>query len=269
MLIHLLHGVADGWISGAYSFRNYVPLPKLAAFLRARPAPYCDWGCGGDCLTVDDATVGGARACELARGLGHSVIFFVNPLQIETGMQYFFTVVDAAIDARRRDHAEYDGAIFDLSVPRERRHFRLAVKTRLMVERAEVALEGAFEVAALLGASLVAVPEHARPVTTRDVVRLRDLGVTIANHGWSHVEIRSFDANGFREHVARGREWIVMTLAQDARLYAVPFGLSDVPVEWQRDLPGPYFLVDGTRPSGALGGLGYNRVDLTSTLQGG
>ena len=74
--------------------------------------PFAGWsadGTGGDVLTVDDATCAGADACLTARRLGHEVMFFVNPFQIASGQPYFFSLLDAIIDARTAASVTYPG----------------------------------------------------------------------------------------------------------------------------------------------------------------
>jgi peptidoglycan/xylan/chitin deacetylase (PgdA/CDA1 family) len=74
------------------------------------------------------------------------------------------------------------------------------------------------------------------------LIALRDAGVRIENHGWSHVEISSLTDAAFAEHVITGREWLRREASVEARLYAVPFGATDVPVHLREWVPDGYFL---------------------------
>jgi len=89
-------------------------------------APNCD------VLTIDDATVGAARACVLAREAGHEVILFVNPAQIARQRPYWFSRLDAILDERAVASVAFDGQEFDLSAGLSLRAFRLAIKANLM-----------------------------------------------------------------------------------------------------------------------------------------
>src|SRR4051794_17567364 len=100
----MLHGVVDEWCPTLLSHRLYVSAASFRDYLARRGEQYLPWsvnGPVGDILTIDDATHAGGSACIIARELGHEVIFFVNPANIESGRPYFFSVLDAHIDNRR------------------------------------------------------------------------------------------------------------------------------------------------------------------------
>ena len=270
MALFFLHGVVDEWSAGAATHRNYVAREWFERHLRGRIAPYGEWKgktAEGDFLSVDDATRAGAAACRVARELGHEVIFFVNPLQVATGTPYFFSVLDAALDTRTVSSVVEGEEIFDLVTPARVRRFRRAAKARLMTLPAEEALAAAHEIARRLGTEVAAVPPHCEPVTLDDLRQLRDCGVRVENHGWSHVEISALTDDEFARHVRSAQSWLCTELGVAATLYAVPFGLSDVTPERQRHVPDGYFLADGDRPPERLGPLCWNRHDLTDLFQ--
>lgn len=268
-MIYLLHGIVDCWQEGVESHRNYAPRMALEAHLSKRAHPYRPWSFveTDDVLTVDDATQGGVDACILARRLGHDVIFFVNPLQVATGLPYFFTALDAALDARTTRRVTTADRNYDLECASERRTFRRAVKADLMVMHPEDALAAVQQLSTALGTAQPEVAHHARPVSVQDLRSLYDLGVQIENHGWSHVEISALDDESFYDHVTRGREWLQRELGVRSTLYAPPFGLTDVTLSRQRWVGEAYLLADPRRPVGRIGPLGWNRGDLTEELQ--
>ncbi len=270
MNVYLLHGTVDDWTPGRMALRTYVPRQAFEAYLRQRDAAFVAW-CGdrtsGDVLTIDDATRAGADACLAARELGHEVVFFVNPFQIASGQPYFFSVLDAAIDARTVDCVSYAGRTFALATPGELHRLRGAVKMTLATMAPADALAAAMELARLLGVAEVRVHEHQRPVSLDDLRRLRAAGVAIENHGWSHVEIAALDDAGFLQHVVDGREWLRRALSVAAELYAVPFGTTDVPEHLQPHVGAAYFLSDDRLPPRRLTARGWNRRDLTTRLQ--
>jgi hypothetical protein len=271
MTAYLLHGIVDEWAQGRQIYRNYVSRASLEAHLMGRASPYGAWNADdpdGDVLTIDDATRAGADACRLARRLGHEVIFFVNPFQVATGEPYYFSLLDAFLDARTVERATFTDEAFDLAAPGELRRFRKKARAILMARPASEAVAATREIAQLLGADGAELPAHAVPPSLDELCGLRDAGVRIESHGWSHVDIAALDDAAFIEHIVRARDWLRSELAVCSSLYAVPFGLCDIPPERRYLIEGAYFLADPSRPLGQLGPRCWNRRDLTDLLQG-
>jgi hypothetical protein len=265
MAIFLLHGIVDAYERGALTHRSYLPRDAFEAYLRQRAVPFGSWGAdgpAGDVLTVDDATRAGADACLVARRLGHAVMFFVNPYQIASGQPYFFSLLNALLDARTAPSADYRGRVYDLSGPAAVDDLRRAIRADLMTLPAAESYAAMAELAPLLGATGVEVAAHERPISLAELVALRDAGVRIENHGWSHVEIGALSGAQVAEHVVAGRQWLQRELSVDARLYAVPFGATDVPAHQQRWVADGYFLACDRFPRGRHGAHGWNRRDL-------
>ncbi|MDX2170097.1 MAG: polysaccharide deacetylase family protein [Deltaproteobacteria bacterium] len=265
MAIFLLHGIVDEYVPGASAYRNYVPRAMFERYLRERAAPFADWrgdGSTGDLLTVDDATRAGADACLAARRLGHPVLFFVNPYQVVSGEPYFFSLLAALLDARRVTSAEYGGTRYDLADPAAVQALRRAVRAAVMRLPAAESHAAVARLASMLGADGVTVAAHEQPLRRADLIALRDAGVRIENHGWSHVEIDAIDDDAFARHVREGRDWLQRELGVDASLYAVPFGATDVAPPRQRWVDGGYFLASDRFPRGRVGAHGWNRRDL-------
>lgn len=270
MTVFLLHGIVDQYVQGACAYRNYVPREAFESYLRWRSVPFAGWsadGAGGDVLTVDDATRAGADACMTARRLGHEVMFFVNPFQLVSGQPYFFSLVDAIIDARTATSVAYRGEVHELTSPAGVRQFRLAARAALMVKPAPEAYAAAVELSARLGAAGAQVGAHEQPISLPELIALKDAGVRIENHGWSHVEIGSLADKQFADHVAEGREWLREALSIEAKLYAVPFGSTDVPARLRHCVSDGYVLASNRFPRGRLGPLGWNRRDLAAEMR--
>jgi hypothetical protein len=270
MAIFLLHGIVDEYVRDASAYRNYVPREMFETYLRSRRAPFAAWsadGRSGDVLTVDDATRGGGDACMCARRLGHEVMFFVNPFQIATGQPYFFSLLDAVIDARSADSVNYRDEAYDLTDGGEVARFRFAAMRALFVKSAPAAYAEVVELGALLGAADAQVGEHQQPISLGELLALRDAGVRIENHGWSHVEISSLTDAGFAEHVGAGREWLRREASVQANLYAVPFGATDVPLHLRDWVADGYFLAGERFPRGRLNPQGWNRRDLAMEMR--
>jgi hypothetical protein len=80
------------------------------------------------------------------------------------------------------------------------------------------------------------------------------------------VEISSLDRSSLEEHVASGRAWIQDRLGWDSRLYAVPFGVSDVPHDSDLSIDA-HFLARADLPPTQLTERCWNRHDLTPKFQ--
>jgi len=264
--LFFLHGIVDDW-SPSFVNRNYASRAAFERHLRSRKSPYDAWenAAHADHLSIDDSTRAGADASMLARNLGHEVVFFINPLQIETGEPYFFTLLDTFLDARAVSRIEFDDVTYDLERYDERRRFRRAVKVAVMGLPSGDACAAVREIGERLGAAGTPTPAHTLPVTMHDLRQLQAAGVRIENHGWSHIEISGLDHASFEEHVASGRSWIQNGLDRDSRLYAVPFGVSDVPHESVIDVDA-HFLARADLPAAQLADRCWNRHDLTPHL---
>ena len=224
--------------------------------LRRRAKPYVSLiaACAGagDALTVDDSTVAAAAACRIARDLGHEVTFFINPLNISEQRVYFFAELDAALDQQ--------GVLPSRDAQRA---------LRKEVKRAYLAHGQIAEIERIVAATIqrlhvatAAVPRSLQTITVDDVLDLADRGVSIGNHGWSHVEIRNLTDEEFLDHVRRGSEWISDTIHSKPLAYAIPFGETPLSADRERVIATPWFLADDELTDGRSGTNGWNRRTL-------
>jgi hypothetical protein len=266
----MLHGCAPSWRPHEQSLRNYVPQDLLERHLRERAEPYAPLSetAVHGALTVDDCTVGAARACLLARAAGHEVTLFVNPAQVAGGRTYWFSRFDALLDARTVAMASFGGREFDLARGAPLRAFRLAAKARLMaLDEADTdALLD--ELAECLGAGEPEVPEHARTMSPEALRELVDRGVGIGSHGWDHRDVASLEPAEVVRDLRRAAEWFRVTLGITPAHYAVPYGLARLPDRAAGEVPGMILLASSELELGAAGGRQWNRRDLTPHLQG-
>lgn len=266
--IHLMHGVVEQRDSSLFSHRNYISEGAFAAFLDRQLSALGPWNreAQHDVLTVDDGTVAGKRACEIAAKRGHHVILFMNPHQTIMGELYFFSIMEAALDQRTVARVVFDGQPFDLSKPAGVRAARVHIRTRLMKAPAPEALEGAYRYADQLGVRRVAVPQHATVLSMNDLRELVRLGVQIENHGWDHQDIGSLNAIELERDITKAGSWLRSELGVEARLYAVPYGISPLPPSVANDVAPEYFLANDDLPQGEVGANCWNRRDLVWEL---
>ena len=269
MAMHLLHGCVDLWRESQIS-RNFVPEASLFRYLSQRTRKYERWpenGVDPHVLTVDDSTRGAARACIVARSLGHEVTIFVNPAQIAQAQPYFFTVLDSVLDQRTLHKVSFNGLQYSLGDYKQLRAFRVAVKEVLLHRDEEDALRYVDELRAILAAPRAVLPEHAQIMTVTELMNLRNLGVIVENHGWTHAEISLLNHYQFKEHIGKAVAWFAECLGVRSVQYAVPFGNSFVPPELRALVPGPIFLARTDLQEGPVRSGHWNRYDITSELQ--
>jgi peptidoglycan/xylan/chitin deacetylase (PgdA/CDA1 family) len=267
--IHMLHGCAPRWSAGIQSLRNYVPEAGLRCYLESRAGKYEEVSAASarDALTVDDSTVGGARACSIAREYGHEVTLFINPAQVARQRPYWFTRLDAILDARVNPLVHLEGRQFELSPGRPLRTFRLWVKSRLMALD-EAATDSLLdELTKQLSAQAAVIPEHGQTVSITLLRELIQQGVRIGSHGWDHRDIASLDCDELMRDLQLASGWFEASLGLRPADYAVPYGLTPMPSRAVPEVTGMILLANPELPPGYLGSQHWNRRDITADLQ--
>jgi peptidoglycan/xylan/chitin deacetylase (PgdA/CDA1 family) len=269
--IFILHGSVEDWDASRQAMRHYVPEHSLRSYLSDRSELFVDPddGMNGDILTVDDSTRGAARACLVARQLGHAVTLFVNPSQINSGRDYWFSRFDALIDARQVEAVVFNGVTYSLQSKRELRAFRFAARAHLVVSTEGATHRLLDEIEVLLGAQGAEVCEHARSIGLDDIAMLHRAGVRMGSHGWDHQCISSLSPDEQHTQLVETKNWLRGAIGREPRDYAVPFGQERLDARARAEVPGMVYLVDSTLPPEAAGeGYRYRR-NLSPILQEG
>jgi peptidoglycan/xylan/chitin deacetylase (PgdA/CDA1 family) len=104
------------------------------------------------------------------------------------------------------------------------------------------------------------IPAHLSMLDRADLVSLRDAGVGLANHGWSHVDHAALSPGESAREIQEGRDWLRRELAIAASAFAVPFG--DVLPSREGGASCDVWLTLSDRwPPGPLGRGVVNRVE--------
>lgn len=226
-----LHGVAASVDPQRFAYRNLVSHGALTAILTACPrlVPLDAALAGrGDALTIDDGTRAGADAALLARRLGHDVALFVNPEQVESGEPYSFVLLNALLDNVRQPSLEFQGRTFQVSTVEAKERLRRAVKRALQqIPDERSSRQFVIDLASDWTSEALHVPPHFATLTKADLVQLREAGIDLQNHGWSHAHHAALATDASDREVRDGRDWLERELRVDACYFAVPFG--DVP----------------------------------------
>jgi peptidoglycan/xylan/chitin deacetylase (PgdA/CDA1 family) len=214
----------------------------------------------GTALTIDDATRGSARAARMARARGHSVTLFVNPGQVEAGAPYALALLSALLDDVSGTVLEFEGACHDAITAGDRVALRTHVKNRLFALKDEAARQALITALAReWGVPNVTVPDHLRTLEPADLVSLRDAGIDIQNHGWSHAHHSHLAPEESAHDVREGRAWLQRVLQIDAPYFAVPFG-DALPSELALRECTTWFTLVGDHPPGTRARQVFNRT---------
>lgn len=257
-----IHGIAPAVIPKTFCFRNICDADVMARYLTSVPAfvPLVDAIAGrGDALTIDDCIRGAADAALLARRLGHAVTLFVNPGQVESGAPYAFLVLNALLDGLSRRICAFEGTKSRIGTYVERQALRHRIKTRMCALTDEQArLEFVKSLGPQWGVTVPEVPPHFRTLSRDELVALRDAGVALENHGWSHSDHTGLSPAESVREIREGRAWLQRELGVEAAYFASPFGEA---------LPSPealehctmWFAASQAMPSGRLSPQVFNR----------
>jgi hypothetical protein len=266
MKVHTIHGVVTNYKKGAQVHRNYVGESSFISYLE-QCGHYTQWSGGdGTVLTVDDSTEAGVYACRIARSLAHEVVFFINPWQIESGECYFFSHLDTILDSRGVQKVTYNGSIYSLAESSGVKAFRLAVREHVMGLEPSSAVAAVKALADLCHARTISPPDFAFPPSLDKIRLLRDIGVRVESHGWSHVDVRAMDNAAFLSDIIATADWFEDNLSVSSTLYAVPFGVPDLREAFRAEIRGEYCIVDRQRDIGRIGRNCVNRLDITGLI---
>jgi hypothetical protein len=268
-MIDALHGIRVGVSSELFVDRNLKELASLSAYLGNR-APYVSLSAclegKGDALTVDDSTLASAAAARLARQKGHEVTLFLNGYNIEESAPYFFSRLNAFLDATPLQEVAFGGRRFDLRTFAAKQQFRRAMKRRLAVMGSERDRQNyVTRVGELLQAENAVVPDFLRPISAADVRELVALGVDIQNHGWTHVRPAALSPHECARDIEAGRAWLRDFSPAPADLYAVPNGDCLPPWECSPHYRA-WFLLDERWSADKDGPTVFGRRNLTNAI---
>jgi len=251
-LVYVLHGVVERPGSGSLRDRNLLDRDAFARFVRKRSPRFgpLEQAIDGasSALTIDDATMAAFDAALLAREAGHEATVFINPVNVETGTPYWFSVLDIVLDGTSRPSWRVDGHDFSLADPGGRRQCHTVLKKRICaLATEELRAAAVADVAEALGLRDPELPPALAPMTPAAVQELLAAGVRIENHGWTHRHPHSGPPEALWSDIARGQAWLRERLRVDSRAYAVPFGdvaplpgmPSDLVDAWYLARPGP------------------------------
>lgn len=263
-----MHGVVNRLKPDSCAQRGLFEAAQFIKHLRTRSRPYGDlysaMGGKGDALTIDDATLAGCEAAKLARKHGHQVTLFINPGHIATRKPYAHILLSLMVDRTKLPRIVFQGNSFELYTFENKRTFREQLKQHVLTIAGEAALQKFVQLMAhRLKVADLAVPRPLQTASLAMLRQLRDKGVTIGNHGWSHAALGPLSVDAAREDIVAGRNWIRQKLGNDANAYAVPYGRQLPPFRSRLEAYRVWLMDFNLLTPGFVGPQIYNRVGLS------
>ena len=262
--IYALHGVIDRVDAKLFSHRNMTPADRVRARLdtQQKLVPLAEALAGkGDALTIDDATVASAQAALLARQLGHDVTLFINPWQVADGRADAFAALHWLLDRTRKRKVTWRGKTWWLMTFRQKDDLRAEIK-RLLRLHDEPQDNHALieELQQALGVADLDVPDYLQSLTLAQLRELRDAGVDIQNHYWTHLDPAAHTPARFADEWLRAQDWLTENLGIASQFFASPFGDYFPQPDFLAEHRIVCLLLSHSHPSGPLSPWVVNRV---------
>jgi hypothetical protein len=228
-LIYFTHGAVDRWNGERISHGLMLSESVFTRHLQQRATKYVsltDALAGkGDALTIDDATYAGLKAALLARKHGHAVSWFVNGMNVERRLPYFPFQLSWMLDQTRQTGCFFDRQNWDLTHKDHRRALRLRLKQNYMrMGSCEEIAEMVEAFSACVGVMCSTLDESLGTVTANELALAVDAGVELRNHGWAHLNPRTFSKRELTADVQRNDAYLASFGQPGARIFAPPFG---------------------------------------------
>jgi peptidoglycan/xylan/chitin deacetylase (PgdA/CDA1 family) len=267
MTIFCIHGVAENATRSEFQFRNIDKISAFREHLSSRANKYVSLSDAikglGDALTIDDSTHSAYVAAKIARQFGHQVTLFVNGLHIQDARPYSFVILNLFLDAINVPEIFFDGQLIATNVRDEKKNARKKMKRRMQtLNNEEEQMQLLYSTADKNGLEIPPIPAHLQPLRKLEIVELIQMGVSISNHGWSHLHPSSLTQEELAEDILRGSQWLDKEFGIECDSYAVPFG-DALPLS--NELPGHcriWLTVNDVLTAGQVGPRVFNRVSL-------
>jgi peptidoglycan/xylan/chitin deacetylase (PgdA/CDA1 family) len=176
---------------------------------------------------------------------------------------YFLFILDVALDKTRRRELFWNGSCSPMNSYKEKLGLRNELKNYILKLTTESErMEFVQRLAIDLDVPDFSMPEHLRVLCIEQILILRDMGVSIANHGWTHGAIEAMDPSAVRDEIVKTKKWIAQTCGAAPSAYAVPFGNALPPFEISDDVCGTWLLFNFDITPGFVAPNVFNRETL-------
>ena len=262
MTIFTMHGVTEEK-NRKFVHRNLMDARKFSHILRSRElfVSVADaLASKGDALTIDDSTRAGLLAAKIAVEYGHKVTLYVNPEQIINQVPYPFCRLNVLLD-QIVSPVHFYNKNYDVS---ERCLLRKEIKSQLLkIKYTKDQHDFLDELFFLFDIQLTKVPEHLYPPTLKELQNISEQGVTIGNHGWSHMPHDVFTLEESLKEIQYTSRWISENLTYyDIQTFAVPNGEFYPQSDNRKYFSVIWLLADSSIPIGQIEERVVNRESL-------
>ena len=241
--IYVMHNVVKDYDESRIMHRNCFDYDAFDRWLQRRPGKFVSLSLGlhdnaGECITIDDATVGAFDAAMLCATHHHYATIFINPYYIVNKKQYWTHYLSLFVEQIEALQYTYKGEWFDLSRPEKRRKLRKTIKgdlSKIADEEGRIALlEQVFK----RQTSEAELPRHLQTISEEQLDMLANNEyIDIEYHGWTHGDLSSMSLELVKQELELGRTWFKQRLNSDIHYFSLPFGKRQKQIEEIDNLP--------------------------------
>lgn len=247
-IVYVMHNVVKDFDSGSLLHRNCIDYEAFGKWLRERPDQFRSLSLAlrdniGECLTIDDATVGSYEAAMLCASCQHYVTLFINPYYIVNKKSYWTHYLTLFVDQIKDRFFLYNDEWFDVSREGRRKKLRKSIKTDLCQISDDSARIESLERIFNRKVIDAVLPYQLRTMSERQLDELAENEyVSIEYHGWTHSDISSMTVEQVAQELEMGKLWFKQRLNQDICYFALPFGTRQKQIEEIDNIP--FILLD-------------------------
>ena len=247
-IVYVMHNVVKDFDSGNLLHRNCIDYETFSKWLRERPNQFKSLSSAfqdnaGDCLTIDDATVGGYEAALLCASNQHYVTIFINPYYIVNNKPYWTHYLTLFVDQIRDKFFLYKEEWFDVSREVRRKKLRKSIKMDLCQIQDEAIRIEMLESIFKRKVNDAVLPYQLRTMSEQQMDELAgNEYVSIEYHGWTHNDFSSMTVERVAQELEMGRSWFMQRLNKEIRYFALPFGTRQKQIEEIESIP--FILLD-------------------------
>lgn len=266
-IVYVMHNVVRDFDSGSLLHRNCVDYEAFSTWLRERPEKFKSLSStlqdnSRECLTIDDATMGGYEAAMLCALHHHHVTIFINPYYIVNNKPYWTHYLTLFVDQISDKYFLYKEEWFDVSREGRRKKLRKSIKTDLCQIPEEGARVALLERIFNRKVGDVVLPYQLQTMNEKQLDELvENEYVSIEYHGWTHGEISFMTIEQVKHELDLGEAWFRQRLNEDIHYFALPFGTRQKPIEKIENIPF-ILMADRDYPNDYRTGKLHNRISL-------
>ncbi|MFC1743535.1 polysaccharide deacetylase family protein [Candidatus Riflebacteria bacterium] len=262
--IFTTHGVVKRWNPSLLSDLYLLDHTAFKEFLKKQNKTFVDLKDAldgkGDAMTIDDSMNCAFNCAILARAGGHQVTLFVNPLQVEIQKPYPLSLLSVALDQTPLRKITWNDREYPLYKVAQKLKFRKAVKAAMQkVGDWKQRYKFIIRVCQGLLVPRLNIPPYLQPLSKEEILELKNKGVRLENHGFSHGEFSNLSEENIKAEIEKGKKWLKANFAVTSTAFAAPFGRAKptFPLigKWEID----WFLLDESLNNGRIQPRVYNR----------